>query len=38
MLAICFIFWISNYYLSRTSELLYKTWDVNTVTVADFTV
>jgi hypothetical protein len=38
MVAICLIFWIANYYLSRTSDLLYKTWDVNTTTVADFTV
>lgn len=34
---IAMIFWIANYYLSRTSKLFYKLWDVNTVTAADFT-
>jgi hypothetical protein len=32
------IFWVANYYMSRTSYLLYKKWDVNTPTASDFTV
>lgn len=32
------IFMITVYYLSRTSELDYKLWDLKTTTTADFTV
>lgn len=38
MVLISFIFWIINYYLSRTSNIMYKLWDINTVTAADFGV
>lgn len=35
---ICLLFLCAIYYLYETSRLEYKTWDVNTVTAADFTV
>lgn len=35
---ICFIYFLMIYYLSKTSTLDYKLWDVLTVTSADFTV
>ena len=35
---ISFIFLCSIYYLYETSKLEYKSWDVATVTAADFTV
>lgn len=34
---ICLLFLLSLYYLQQTSRLDYKLWDINTVTVADFT-
>jgi hypothetical protein len=37
-LFICFIFFCTTYYLSKTSYNDYKLWDVFTVTAADFTV
>ncbi|CDW90155.1 UNKNOWN [Stylonychia lemnae] len=37
-LFICFIFFCMTYYLSKTSYIDYKLWDVFTVTAADFTV
>eukprot|EP00347_Sterkiella_histriomuscorum_P007945 403346963 len=35
---ICLLFLCALYYLYETSKIEYKTWDVNTVTAADFTV
>lgn len=35
---IVLVFWIFNFYLTRTSSLDYKIWDVQTVTAADYTV
>jgi len=35
---IAIVFWIFNYYLSRTSRLNFKKWDINSITAADFTV
>jgi hypothetical protein len=32
------LFWVVNYYLTTVQDLDYKVWDVNTVTVGDFTV
>ena len=37
-LFICFVFMCTTYYLSKTSYIDYKLWDVFTVTAADFTV
>lgn len=37
-LFICFVFMCTTYYLSQTSYIDYKLWDVFTVTAADFTV
>lgn len=34
----CFVFMCTTYYLSKTSYIDYKLWDVFTVTPADFTV
>ena len=31
------VFWTVNFYLIRTSKLLYKEWDITTVTAGDFT-
>ena len=35
---ICFLYILSIYYQEQTARLDYKMWDVNTVTVGDFTV
>jgi len=34
---IALVFWIFNSYMTRTSVLNFKKWDVNNITAADFT-
>lgn len=35
---VAMFFWVINYYMSVTQDLDFKVWDVNSVTVGDFTV